>query len=271
MQDASGLIHVEGSLFLVAEDSSDLVRFFYLNTDDPNNLRFQSTGQYLNLGTGAASNSDFESLARIGHSFFVIGSYNAPKRKKLLRFQIDGTSLKAPPKKLTFDPTSSLETKKIDIEALTAFRQDTLIVGFRKPLLKGKAPAIFFHPGTLKKDIFYFDLRKRVFRDWVRIDDDHFIILAGPEKGNKPRRRIYLWNGHLDDLRPQKCKIDLGNFRGEGICIRQGISDASLEILIGSDESSGSGGNFKLGYVRVDNIMELLKKENELVKVRVSV
>jgi len=50
MQDASGLIHVERNIFMVAEDNSDLIRFFYLNTDDPDNLRFEPTGHHLNLG-----------------------------------------------------------------------------------------------------------------------------------------------------------------------------------------------------------------------------
>lgn len=96
MQDASGLIHVDRYLFMVAKDNSDLIHFFYLNTDDQDNLHFQSTGQNFNLGDGTAGNSDFESLARIENSFFVIGSYNTPERKKLLRFQVNGTILTAP-------------------------------------------------------------------------------------------------------------------------------------------------------------------------------
>lgn len=271
MQDASGLIHVERNLFMVAEDNSDLIRFFYLNTDDPDNLRFEPTGHHFNLGDGEDSNSDFESLARIGNSFFVIASYNAPERKKLLRFQVNGTTLTTPPETIYFDPTANFQSEEIDIEALTAFRRDTLMVGFRKPLLQGKAPAIFLHIDSLKKNIRYFDLRQRVFRDCDRIDDDNFLILAGPERGKKPLRRIYLWNGHIDDVRPKKCRIDLGSLRGEGICVRQGFVDDALEILIGTDESSGSGGNFKLGYVKVNNTMQLLEKENRLKDVRVSV
>ncbi|MBU1418084.1 MAG: hypothetical protein KKD01_17310 [Proteobacteria bacterium] len=273
MQDASGLIHVERNLFLVAEDNSDLIRFFELNTDDQGNPCFQSTGQNLNPGDGAASNSDFESLARIGDLFFVIGSYNAPERRKLLRFQMNGTALTAPPETISFDLAAIFLQEEIDIESLCAFRQDTLMVGFRKPLLQGKAPAIFFNTDTLETDIRYFDLRQRAFRDCVRIADDSFLILAGPEKGNKPRRRIYLWNGTFDDVRPQKCMIGLGNLRGEGICVRQGqgLGLDSLEILIGTDESSGSGGDFKMGYVKVNNVKELLENEIRLIDVRVTV
>lgn len=145
------------------------------------------------------------------------------------------------------------------------------MVGFRKPLLQGQAPAIFLHTDTLQKDLRYVDLQQRAFRDCVRIDDDNFLILAGPEKGTKPLRQIYLWNGHIDDVRPKKCRIDLGNLRCESICVRQGLEGDSLEILIGTDENSSSGGNFQLGYVKVNNILELLEKENIVRDIRLSV
>jgi len=245
--------------------------FFSLNTDDQDNLRFQAIGQDLDLGGRTAGNSDFESLARIGDSFFVIGSYNAPERKKLLRFQVNGTTLTVPPLSISFDPAVHFPREEIDIEALSAFRQHILLVGFRKLLLQGNAPAIFLHTETLERDIRYFDLRQRAFRDCVPINDDNFLILAGPVSGKKPQRRIYSWNGDLDDVRPQKCRIDLGDLRGEGICVRPGPGDDSLEILIGTDESRGSGGNFELATLKVKNILELLEKRNKLKNVRVSV
>lgn len=73
----------------------------------------------------------------------------------------------------------------------------------------------------------------------------------------------------MDELRPPKCRIDLGDLRGEGICVRRTPGDDSLEILIGTDESSGSGGDFRLAHVKVGHVMELLEKENEIKNIEV--
>jgi len=276
MQDASGLIHVEGDLFLVSEDNSDSLRFFQLSTINQDNIRFRSTGEKLELGEGRTGNSDFESLAgiedRTGRRYYATSSYKKPRRSKLLCFRTNGTALAASPDTVAFDPTSDLQGQKVDVEALTSYRQDKLLVGFRKPACHGKALAIFFNVATSEKCIRFFDLRQRVFRDCVRIDDNNFLFLAGPESGGRPRRAIYLWNGRLDAMRPKKCRIDLGNLRAESICVRLGSRDqGSLEILIGTDESSSNSGKFKLRYVKVNNVRELLEQENRLRKVTVDV
>jgi len=73
-------------------------------------------------------------------------------------------------------------------------------------------------------------------------------------------------------MRPKKCRIDLGNLRAESICVRLGSAgQSSLEILIGTDESSSNSGKFRLRYVKVNNVRELLEQENRLRKVTVDV
>ena len=276
MQDASGLIHVEGDLFLVAEDNSDSLSIFQLSTIDQDNIRFRATGQKLDLGEGLTGNSDFESLAgiddRTGRRYYVTGSYKKPRGSRLLCFRTNGTALASPPDAVSFEPMSDFKGQKIDIEALTSYREGILLVGFRKPTCHGRALAMFFDVATSEKCVRNFDLRQRVFRDCVRIDDSNFLFLAGPESGESPRRQIYLWNGRLDAMRPKKCRIDLGNYRAESICVRNGSAgQGSLEILIGTDESRSKSGKFQLGYVKVNSVRELVEQENRLRKVTVVV
>jgi len=64
MLDASGIIHVKGDRFLVAEDERDVLRFFNLNT---HSLTFTANGDTVDLGR---NESDFESILHKSRSAF---------------------------------------------------------------------------------------------------------------------------------------------------------------------------------------------------------
>ncbi|MEJ1379375.1 MAG: hypothetical protein RPT95_00125, partial [Candidatus Sedimenticola sp. (ex Thyasira tokunagai)] len=174
MLDASGLIHVTDNLFLVAEDNQDCLRFFRLDLSDSNDLIFRNTGQSFCLDNGQKQNSDFESMARFGDVFYVIGGYNEKERDRLLSFQFNGWELTTSPVTIPFKPSSFFRRSKRDVEALTSYGTEQLLVGFRRPLdRQGRAQALIVNTndGDIQSNSpLRFDLRQRGFRDWVQVD-----------------------------------------------------------------------------------------------------
>lgn len=278
MLDASGLIHVTDNLFLVAEDNQDCLRFFRLDFSDSNDPSFRNTGQSFCLDNGQKQNSDFESMARLGDVFYVIGGYNRKERNRLLSFQLNGWELTTSPLTIPFKPSSFFRRRKRDVEALTSYGTEQLLVGFRKPLdRQGRAQALIVNTndgGIQSNSPLRFDLQQRGFRDWVQVDANNHLILAGPKRRlGQSSRKIYLWdsNNIEADIRPTKCNIDLGNFRAEGICVRK--NEDGLEILISSDESKPAEKlknndkiTFKLRYIKVSNITDLTQGRHPLLQ-----
>ncbi len=273
INNASGLIHVENDLFMVADDNRDQLRLFRLNINQPNRLRFKELNVCLNLGDGGFGNSDFESLAKSGDDYYVIGGFSEQNYRKLLKFKLNGHSLSGQKVPISFKPEPEIQSGEIDIEALTAWRDNKLMAGFRDPTKDGYAQALIFDPNDsdIPKTLLSFDLDGRKFRDCARIDDNNFLILAGPKRSDN-ERPIYLWDGKViadRPIEPLKCQIDYGEFRAEGICVRQ--TDSSiLEILVGSDQSSiNQMDKFKLRYAKVNGVSELHERNFNFQKVKV--
>jgi len=258
MMDASGLVHVDGDEFLVAEDESDCLRFFRLCLAG---FRFEDTGRVLHLSD---VESDLESLAhdRNSNTLYAIGSHLRRRHEKLLRCQLQGGDLAAPVQSLPFKPSVFIDGS-VNIEALSIYRE-SLLIGLRSPKIDGKAAAIVFNPGSDTYVLALFDLRKRVFRDCARIDDRNYLILAGPRRGRDYARRpplLFWWNGDLTSPRLLECRVDISGYRAEGLCVRTDPS-GRIEILVGADESKNPDAEaFRACYASADSIEELWSRD----------
>ena len=176
MLDASGLIHLQGQYFLVAEDEVDRLRVF---EHVPASRSFRVTSRCVDFG---AQESDFESIAYDPESdyYFVIGSHGADYSKKLLRFKLrDFAACEIA--EISFEPEFIIGQSQINIEALSIY-QGSLLIGYRSPSVNDKAVATLFNPDNNVQLLTTFDLHNRVFRDMVCIDAHNYLLLAGPER-----------------------------------------------------------------------------------------
>lgn len=253
MLDASGIIHVEGDRFLVAEDEIDVLRFFDFDREE---LRFIARGQ-LEFGH---HESDFESLAYdpVFRRYYCIGSHGADYSQRLLGFGLKGLDA-VEAAEIHFD-ANRLAGKKVDIEALS-IHDSRLFIGFRRPMRRNRALAVVFDMDSGAQVMTSFDLAGRSFRDIVRLDDANYLILAGPEKGgdyeNLPSV-IFWWNGSLFTPELRSCGVDLSGFRAEGIAVCH-LMGGALEVFVGSDESKIPDAEcFRLMYLQADNLQGLL-------------
>lgn len=238
MLDASGLIHVQEDLFLVAEDELDHLRFFEFSSS---NGTFRYTGQLLDFG---AQESDFEPIAYLPrqNSYYCIGSHSTDYAKMLLRFRLRDQQ-PVDIETLEFDP-EWLVGSNVNIEALSVYH-DSLFIGLRSPSFGDKAAAIIFNPASGAQLLTAFDLDQRVFRDMVCIDPDNYLILGGPERGRDYpacTALVFWWNGNLLNPEVKPLAIDLNDFRAESICACR-PADGRIDILIGSDESKVNRAN----------------------------
>ena len=261
MLDASGMVHVQGDLFLVAEDELDHLRFFEFSAQKGT---FRDTGQLLDFG---AQESDFESIAYNPQkdTYYCIGSHSESYSKVLLRFRLrDFKPIDV--ETLEFDP-AWLVGSSVNIEALSIY-QDSLFIGLRSPSIDDRAAAIIFNASSGAQLLTAFDLDQRVFRDMVCIDASNYLILAGPEYGRDYPDRpalVFQWNGNLLNPALQQLAIDLEGFRAESICTRS-TADDRIDILIGSDESKVKQAlRFRMRHASAHNLGGIIGDSNELL------
>lgn len=265
MLDASGLIHVDKNYFLVAEDEIDQLRIFEFS---PETHSFSATDILLDFG---AQESDFESIAYdpAAEKYYCIGSYSADYSRLLMSFQLQDLKV-SNVEKIPFEPEILLQ-RPINIESLSVV-QDGLFIGYRSPSFSEKAIATIYNPTSGAQLITLFDLENRVFRDMVRIDNNNYLILAGPEKGkhyNKYPSKVYWWNGELFSPRLETCLIDLVDFRAESICVRENESGC-IDVLVGSDESKiKQAKQFRMLYFSVINLPQLFNEKQKGVELTV--
>ncbi|MET0116891.1 MAG: hypothetical protein ABW090_05660 [Sedimenticola sp.] len=265
MLDASGIIHVEDNLFLVAEDELDSLRFFEL---DVINRSFTSTGDEIVFGAGE---SDFESLAYDAstESFFCIGSHGEDYSQRLVRFQLQDNKMVGLAE-INFDAEQLLD-EPVNIEGLSVWNGQ-LLVGYRSPNRSKRAVAVIYNLESQAQTMTSFNLERRTIRDMVRVDRQDYLILAGPERGKdyeKYAPRIYWWNGDIFYPELQVCHVELKDFRAEGIAIRKHVNGA-IDLLVGSDESKTKAADrFRLLYLQADNIQSLINDKHAMDELEV--
>ena len=263
MLDASGIIHVEADRFLVVEDEVDILRYFVL---DKQKHTFTATNETIDLGR---HESDFESIAFDSKSqrYYCIGSHGEDYSQRLVSFQLT-ENIVDNVVELSFD-AQLLIRDKVDIEALSIWGSH-LLIGYRKPDRSKLALFVIYDIESGNQMLTGFDLAGRTFRDWVRIDDENYLILAGPARGkdySKLPSCIFWWNGDVFSPDLKLCEISLKGFRAEGIATRQN-NNGSIDVLISSDESKvKSAKHFRMFYIKESSIPSLLggaKKPEEL-------
>lgn len=253
MLDASGIIHIQDDLFLVAEDEKDILRFFKLNAGQQT---FVATGKVVDFGE---QESDFEALAYDPDKqrYYCIGSHGQDYSKRLVSFQLSNQAVTSA-EELVFDSELFID-EPIDIEALSVW-QSKLFIGLRRPSRKKQALAVLFDPEHNSQLLTLFNLQGRTFRDMVRIDDANYLILAGPQRGKDYKKLppiIIWWNGDLFNPQLEPCQVNLDGFRAEGIAVRQHAT-GNLDILLGSDESKiKKAKGFRMLLCQANDLAEL--------------
>ena len=261
MLDASGIIHIDGDRFLVAEDETDILRYFSL---DMTGGVFEATGETIDLGR---QESDFESLAydRSEDCYYCIGSHHQDYSRRLWRFNKDGSNAEI----ISFNAEHLLDD--VNIESLSVWK-NKLLIGYRSPSRNGLALAVVFDTNSKAQLLTSFDLEGRVFRDMVCINDDNYLILAGPERGKHYKKqppRLYWWNGDLFNPELGLVDLDISDYRTEGIATRLD-DDGQITVLVGTDESAiKKQKRFQMLYCRAQGIDELLQETHQLTALTV--
>lgn len=266
MLDASGIVHIQDDLFLIAEDESDILRIFRL---DATQGKLAATGQELDFGS---RESDFESLAYdpLNQRFYCTGSYSSDYSQRLVSFRLAGNKASGQIE-LSYN-AHHLIPDEVDIEALATW-QSSLIMGYRKPMYNGRALAVVYNLENKTQLLTSFDLAGRTFRDISRIDDNNYLILAGPEKGKHYKKfspLIFWWDGDIFSPKIQQCNINLDGYRAEGIATRKN-PDNSLDVLIGTDESKINNADiFQMLHIKVDSLNELKSQIVSAINLQIS-
>lgn len=266
MLDASGIIHVDGDRFLVAEDEIDILRYFVL---DKEGLTFKVAGT-IDFGK---DESDFESLAFDPRTqrYYCIGSHGEDYSQRLLGFELVDKEVRNKTE-IDFDARHLIK-EDVDIEGLSVWGHH-LLIAYRKPSRDRLALVLLLDVESGAQLLTSFNLAGRTFRDIVRMDDKNYLILAGPEHGKDYETLpscIFWWNGDIFSPQLIQCNVDLHDFRAEGIALRL-CDDESIDVLIGSDESKIKGAVcFRMMFLNSADISGLINGVNKPVELQVEI
>jgi hypothetical protein len=290
-------------LLVVADEMTDDGNAVQVFDADGGDFRAAKGGAIVLDAVGSeVEEMDLEGIAVDGNDVYVLGSHSSkrkktdpekkytknrtalmepaaaePTRDVLLRFRLDASG-RAPTIERTslrgflsttepfrsFVATASKENG-VDAEGL-AFRDKSLYVGFRGPVLRGNFTPIlrcrFGLPPT-DHEILFVDLGGRGVRDLAQVDDG-ILILAGPVGDGPGSYQLYLWDGRdmvpgtgaptsakdtglrlLGDL-PDPTPDDGSHAKAEGLAIME-EKDKSWEILVVYDGlKNGNATRFKV-------------------------
>lgn len=119
----------------------------------------------------------------------------------------------------------------VSIEGLCEGENGTLLIGFRSPLREEKALVMpILNPREMLEGVaaslgeaFTLDLGGRGIRDWLKMSDDFWLILAGTSSSSGTFA-LYSWNGnhqtppvHLGEISEAAEKLGLDDFKPEAI------------------------------------------------------
>lgn len=271
MANASAVATLGGPWFAVASDESNVLRIYRSDRDG------EATGQ-LDLSAhaglrGRAEELDLEGGARLGDRIYWVGSHGRsregkarPNRQRLLATRIvgEGEGVRLEPagqpcsrllQDLLADARYSAlglaaaarkapDQGGVNIEGLAATPDGALLVGFRSPLVQGKAlVATLLNPAEAVDgrpvrlgDPCLVDLGGQGIRDITWGGKDWFVIGGGVQGAGKPR--LYRWSG--GEGRPEPVK-DTGfkHFHPEALVSRRAEPGGVLELLVLSDDGGG--------------------------------
>lgn len=217
--DASAAAYVAPDSLWVADDEDNILRRFDADSavasaqlDLTDFLQPEKRGREV----------DLEAVARIGDTFFWIGSHGRsgegkarPSRHRLFATRLDGqnrliplglpyrdllSSLRADPRYQSMRLDGTVET-----ESLSRWGEEALLIGFRQPVPEGRAllvplmnPLALLTEGAAPRigDPLLIDLGGRSVRSMARLDEGRWLLTAGEVEGNA--NWIALWDGSVD-------------------------------------------------------------------------
>ena len=270
--DASAASPLDDKHFIVGDDEGNTLRVFERN--NPNPVRQYDLSRFL-IGKKKGSETDLEGAARIGDVIYWISSHGrnkdgklAPNRQRFFAMRvIAGGRLLEPlgraynrllPDILAdrrfdrfgFEAASKLAPKEkggLNIEAISARPDGSILIGFRNPIPGKKALLLpLLNPAQITEgqsakfgDMIELDLGGRGVRD-ITHTGDKFIIIAGRHDTSKDFA-IFIWDGKNElnevkglkfgDLNPEA----IYRFPNDPAGVFQVLSDDGSESVDGKD------------------------------------
>jgi hypothetical protein len=239
--DGSAGVALSRDLFLTASDEDNRLRVYRAGeSGDP--VSIWNVGSVLGRG-GGAGEMDLEGAARIGNRVYWIGSHGRdakgverPERQVLFATDLQGageavrvvpmgrayrgllTDIRGDARLSAVGVGSSRRKGEVDIEGLAALPDGRLLVGFRSPLVSGRALVVVLEnsEGMVLRgerarlgEIIWLDLGGLGIWDMVRCGEVIYLS-AGPVSGKSPCR-LYAWRG------PGTAVSEVGDLGGTGL------------------------------------------------------
>lgn len=247
--DASAGAALAADLFVVANDEDNVLRFYRRGTGG----RPLAT-QRLDAVLAVAEEADLEAVTRVGDRLYWMASHARnkngkprPARHQFFAARVSGTAGKpelvvAGPsyrellkRMLTSPRLASLNLSAaeplapeapggLNIEALAARPDGSLLIGFRNPIpargailvpLENPAALVSASAAPAFGDPIHLDLGGRGFRSIEAIGPGRYLIVAGPP-ADTGTFALYEWTGRPAD-RPRALDVPLGTLRPEGL------------------------------------------------------
>jgi len=271
MANASAIALLDPKWFVAASDESNILQVFPVDSEGPSvaQVDLSHTAGVL----GRSKEIDLEGAARIGVRVYWIGSHGRNRegkpranRQRLMatRVEKDGTTMRLVPEgkpysgllgELLSDPRyESLGLRRaaanppeqggINIEGLGSTAEGGLLIGFRSPLVEGKAllapvlnPKEVLDGQKLRLgDPILLDLEGLGVRDMVWSGKEHFLIGGGVKGAAKAK--LFRWTGGT--AAPEAVKgTGFKHFNPEALTVMG--SGPDLELLVLSDDGNRQG------------------------------
>jgi hypothetical protein len=291
--DASAAVALDNSLFVLGGDEDNVLRVYRRGESGKALQEFDLT----DFVKPAKKNPevDIEGAAQLGDTVFWIGSHGtnkngkpAPNRRRLFatKFTMSGGRVAMEPvgnpyttlvddlvsaphlKKYKFAEAASTIPKSpegLNIEGLAATPDGKLLIGFRAPIVEGKALIIpLDNPGeVIQRDraklgtpveLDLGGLGIRSIDYWPARKE--YLIVAGPYA--KGSGRVYLWSGQPDDGAREVTGIDLKGWAIEAAIIYPDLAGRSAQLVSDDgampeceDLKKGEIPRFRAGWITV--------------------
>lgn len=279
---ASASVRLGADMFLVGSDEDNILRMYAANDfkfvkDFPLGPSFKLPDDKIPTIKDKPK-TDLEGAAWLGDSVFWVGSHSTsnegeekPDRKRIFAHEIQYTEqglslvrIGQPYANLVQDLSNDPQYKNynlpeaakkkakeeggLSIEGLAAGKNNSLLIGFRNPVVKGKALiATLVNPrevleNTTAKPKFdkpiELDLGGYGIRDITRSNErNSYFIIAGPFSAEKATFRLYEWNGS-DGSNPKEIQTNkLNDLNPEAVVVFPPLNpNGSNRLLILNDD-----------------------------------